>query len=394
MDSDLLIVSAIADEPFASDVASACGKTEDYSDILSLKTFLNGEFCPRFISDPTDQHPVGNKLSGRTVVLVSACSPHVSRNEATLRDLLVARAAKENGATRIVLLQPDLFFAAQDRGPRPAPQLGEPERSLDDLKRFDGQPSSSLLHAEMLRLAGVSSVFTVHTHSPATDRLYQSVFGEQYANLIPTEVFARYILDSDVTMSAAENGGVILCAPDQGAREFVREMVRLLELRCDGFLSFDKVRASAREVSLSVNADSASLLHDLNGREVMIFDDMIRSGVTIRESCRKLKEAGARRVVFFVTHFWSSREARENLNGPEIDEIVTTDCIPTILNRDQQGRLRRKLTVLKIAPWIASRMLEWLGCEDRQARDLPAYDVDMSSKNPRYTRRGDVKRSR
>jgi ribose-phosphate pyrophosphokinase len=74
---------------------------------------------------------------------------------------------------------------------------------------------------------------------------------------------------------------------------------------------------------------------------------------------------------------------RENLNSPHIDEILTLNTIPSILNRDSQGRLRKKLVVLKIERWIARFLLGYLGRGDSVVeRDF--YSVDMSSKNPRW----------
>jgi ribose-phosphate pyrophosphokinase len=96
-----------------------------------------------------------------------------------------------------------------------------------------------------------------------------------------------------------------------------------------------------------------------------------------------LKEAGAARVVFFVSHFYSSPEVRETLASPAIDEIVTTNTIPSILNRDMQGRLRRKLTVLKLEKWISQYIMNYLG-ELPNAQEGRSYTVDMSSKNPRW----------
>ena len=55
-------------------------------------------------------------------------------------------------------------------------------------------------------------------------------------------------------------------------------------------------------------------LEAIAGRDVIVFDDMVRTGNTVKECCRLLKEAGAERVVFFVTHFYSSPEVRESLN--------------------------------------------------------------------------------
>jgi ribose-phosphate pyrophosphokinase len=101
------------------------------------------------------------------------------------------------------------------------------------------------------------------------------------------------------------------------------------------------------------------------------------------ETCRVLKDAGAQRVVFFVTHFHSSRECRVNLNAKVLDEIVTTTTIPDILNRDVQGRLRHKMVVLQLSRWMCNYLLEILGRKDEQLAP-PLYTEDMSSKNPRW----------
>lgn len=115
---DVVIVSNSSDNPFAIDVAYAMGQHEDISDVISMKHFMNTEFCPRFISDEDDMQNIGNSLEGKTVVIVSTGNLVTSRQELAMHNLIIARAAKENGAKRVVLVEPDLFFSAQDRGPR------------------------------------------------------------------------------------------------------------------------------------------------------------------------------------------------------------------------------------------------------------------------------------
>jgi ribose-phosphate pyrophosphokinase len=110
---------------------------------------------------------------------------------------------------------------------------------------------------------------------------------------------------------------------------------------------------------------------------------MVRTGNTIMETCHVLKNAGANRIVFFVTHFYSSRECRVNLNDPVLDEIVTTSTIPEILNRDVQGRLRHKMVVLQLSRWICNYILSNLG-GNHLLLSPPLYTEDMSSKNPRW----------
>ena len=187
--SDVIIVGNFSDDPFAIDVAFDIGQSEDIADLISMKTFANGEFCPRFISDERDFENIGNKLNGKTVVIVSTANGFVSRQNLAMRTMLIARAAKENGAAKVMLVEPDLFYSAQDRGPRP--ELGKTSfvRDLVDLKKFDGQPFSAKLYAEMLKLAGVDSIVTVHNHSHSVSAYNEQMFEGRYYNLLPFEIY-------------------------------------------------------------------------------------------------------------------------------------------------------------------------------------------------------------
>ncbi|MBN2312198.1 MAG: ribose-phosphate pyrophosphokinase [Candidatus Hydrogenedentes bacterium] len=379
----VFIVGTESDNPFAIDIGTYCRQATDPADLLSLKTFANSEFCPRFISDEKDLTHIGRKLEGVIVVIVSTASSQLSRNELAWRTLLVARAAKDNGAEHVVLVEPDLFFSAQDRGPRA--EHGEVDFARDeaDYKKFDGQPFTSRLYAEMLALSGVDAVITVHNHSGSVQRLFQRCVKDAFLNLNPAEVFADYIRTSDVAPSLHSGGGLLVCAPDKGARQFAVEVHKELATPSAALLFIAKQRRSERDVSSFVDIESPSKYEDIAGKDVAVFDDMVRTGGTLKECCRVLKGAGAGRMLFFVTHFYSSPEVRENLACPDLDEIVTTNTIPCILNRDTQGRLRRKMTVLKVERWISQYVLEFL--------NLPAgppegrlYTVDMSSKNPRW----------
>jgi len=144
----------------------------------------------------------------------------------------------------------------------------------------------------------------------------------------------------------------------------------------------DKKRVGEREVSMSVSSRSECGIGELSGEDVIIFDDMVRTGTTIINCAELLRAGRPRRVCFCVTHFQPSDENRENLNSRLIDEILTTSTIPAILNRDSQGRLRRKLAVLKIGKFISRFILQMLGFDDGRFNE-DFYAVDMSSQNPR-----------
>jgi ribose-phosphate pyrophosphokinase len=376
---DLIIVGSASENTFVEDIAYHLNQHEDYLDIISLKEFLNTEFCPRFIIDEEDMSRVGRKLEARDVIIVSTSFSTLSRNELAMRNFLIARAAKDNGAERVILLEPDLFYSAQDRGPRAEHGITDYKRDAADFKKFDGQPFSARLYAELLKLAGVDEVVTVHIHSPSVERIFMDRFSGKFHNLKPSDVFAGYIRDSDIV----NVDRLVLCAPDEGASQFLDELHADLAIPGVPKIQLKKIRHDERDVEVEADPAYNEYLEQIQGKEVIVVDDMVRTGTTIAECCRLLNKYNPRRILFFVTHFYSSREGRDNMNEAVIDEIVSTSTIPTILNRDMQGRLRHKMVVLRIARWISSYILQMLD-SGSQGLKQPLYKEDMSSKNPRW----------
>ena len=379
----VIIVGNVSEDPFAIDVGHSFGQLADISDLISLKSFANGEFCPRFISDEHDLSAIGEQLRGDTVVIVSANSANYNRQSLAMQNFLIARAAKDNGAEKVVLVEPDLFFSAQDRGPKPEHGRTAHPRDIKDFKKFDGQPFSSNLYAQLLKTSGVDAVVTVHNHSKSVQDLFHSTFNGDFHNLLPTELYVDYLLDSDIVDPGPDGQNLVLCAPDKGAVDFVLRMQEGLGLPKAGVCIMTKERSGERKVEIKVASDSPTSLEELEGRDVVVFDDMVRTGSTIVNCCSVLRQARPRRVLFGVSHFYSSAEGRENMASPAIDEILTTNTLPTILNRDTQGRLRRKMVVLKIEKWIARFLFDYFDMpKDRLKGEF--YAVDMSSKNPRW----------
>jgi len=379
MDSPVIIGNA-SDNPFAIDIAHYFGQVVDISDIIALKDFQNTEFCPRFISDENDLEQVGGYLKNKTVIVASTSCTE-SRNAIAMRNLIIARAAKDNGSTDVTLIEPDLFYSCQDRGPQEGHSYFGEERSAKDRKKFDGQPFTAKLNAELLHLSGFTRVITIHNHSASTQALFSEAFDGKFHNLIPADLFAHYLSNSDIVDSEK----IVLCAPDKGAAPFVDMVKEELHINNPRVLKMDKSRSGERSISMEPSHVSEIRIEDVKGKDVVVFDDMVRTGTTIVECCKQIKEFGARRIIFCVTHFHSSPESREKLSSTYVDEIVTTNTIPSILNRDTQGRLRKKITVLKLERWIVRHIEAIFGKEVPDLDDdEDPYSVDMSSKNPRW----------
>ncbi|NQZ57532.1 MAG: ribose-phosphate pyrophosphokinase [Lentisphaeraceae bacterium] len=374
-----VVIGNTSDSPFAIDIAHYFGQTVDISDIIALKDFQNTEFCPRFISDEDDLDKVGNYLREK-IVIVASTSCKETRNATSMRNIIIGRAAKDNGAEEVVLVEPDLFYSCQDRGPREEHTFFKETRTVKDRKKFDGQAFTALLNAQLLKFSGFDRVFTVHNHSFSTQKLFSEEFNGKFHNLVPADLFAHYLVNSDIV----DPNNIVLCAPDKGAAAFVDLVKEELHITNPRILRMDKSRSGERSISMEPSHASEISIEDVKGRDVVVFDDMVRTGTTIVECCKQIKEYGARRIIFCVTHFHSSPESREKLSTPYVDEIVTTNTIPAILNRDTQGRLRKKITVLKLEKWIAAHIQKVLDIEQVVADDVDPYQVDMSSKNPRW----------
>ena len=155
-------------------------------------------------------------------------------------------------------------------------------------------------------------------------------------------------------------------------------------------VTFRKRRSGQRDVSLDLNEE----VELLKNRDVFILDDMVRTGGTVAANINALAESERCRpanMYFYSTHTYISAEARENLNSPFLNQFITTNTIPSVLNRDDQGRLRKKFMVLKIERWIGHAIKNCL-----EKRNLPEkiyninsvqdadsyYELDISSKNP------------
>jgi ribose-phosphate pyrophosphokinase len=376
---NVIIVGCVADNPFVEDMAQFLCQKEDYSDLISLKSFLNTEFCPRFIVNEEDWDNIGNKLKGKTVLIVSSSMGRFTRNDLAMRNFLIGRAAKDNGADRVVLLESDLYYSAQDRGPRKEHDIGIQDRSLEDYKKFDGQPFSARLYADLLEESGIDEIVTVHNHSNSVKAVFMDRLAGFYHNLEPFDVYAHYMRESDIV----DYDNLVLCAPDEGAVTFVRKVREALGKGDFPILIMDKERTTEREVEVTVSPRSEIPLKEIEGKHVAVVDDMVRTGKTVVEACRLLKDHSPAKITFFVTHFYSSQEGRINMNDPAIDEIVTTNTIPRILNRDSQGRLRHKMVVLRLEKWIANYIFS-LMAPNSPGLSGSLYREDMSSKNPRW----------
>ena len=291
--------------------------------------------------------------------------------------MILARAAKDNGAERVILVEPDLFYSAQDRGPRLMHGQTRYKRSHADLYKFNGQAFSAQLYAQLLKTSGVDEVVTIHNHSYSCGYEYKKIFGpDNFTNLSPHSLYHHFLCFSGIV----DPYNTILVAPDKGASEFTK----LTAEHAEPFLPiilYEKTRTDESTVSLRFSDKSQLSSGQIRGKDVVILDDMVRTGSTLLDCYNMLYKHSPRNIICIITHFYSSEEVKRNLSKAHFDQIVTTNTLPTILNRDKQGRLRKRITVLKINKWIAHYLQHRLHLHRKS--EEPFYIEDVSDKNPR-----------
>ncbi|MFO7656643.1 MAG: phosphoribosyltransferase family protein [Bacteroidales bacterium] len=373
-----IVIGNVFDNYFAIDVADFLEQKPNITDLVSLKVFANSEFCPRFtLNENSIDEKTGKSLSGKTVIIVSVHNDWISRNEIAMRNLILTRAAKDNNAERVILVEPDLLYSAQDRGPGKEQGQTKQNRTPYDYYKFDGQAFTARLYAQLLKIAGINTVITIHNHSYSCQHEYSKIFGNKgFINLFPDNLYHNYLCNSGIV----DVFNTVLVAPDEGAWEFVRFTAESAEPFFP-YIVFEKTRKDERSVSMKFSQKSQLSQNQIKGKDVVVLDDMVRTGSTIVNCCKLLKKYRPRKIIFAVTHFFSSDEIKRNLSGSCIDEIITTNTIPNILNRDHQGQLRKKMAVLKINKWIANYLNSYLKLGLNI--EYPLYKEDISDKNPR-----------
>jgi ribose-phosphate pyrophosphokinase len=223
---------------------------------------------------------------------------------------LMIDAAKRASAERITAVVPYYCYARQDWKDRPR------------------VPISARLVADLLEKSGADRILAMDLHSPQI----QGFFSVPMDNLTSVPVLQRHIgglkLDR-LTIVAPDAGGV------GRARHFARRMQA-------GLAIIDKRRPAP---------NVAQVLHvigDVEGRDVVIFDDMVDTAGTLVLSAEALKKEGARRVLAACTHAVLSGQAIEKIEKSPIENLIVTNTIP--LNAAAQAC--SKIVVLSVAKLI------------------------------------------
>ena len=262
--------------------------------LLNHRLFPDGETYIRF-PEP---------IQGKTVVLVQTTAPNPDRKLMQL--LFMVRTAKDMGAARIVAVIPYLAYARQD-------------------KRFlEGEALSFDIILGMLEFAGVNDTVLIDIHNEKAIEALMKRHEMRIHNLTAIYYLAEYMKDNSYQ-------GAYSLSPDLGRSELVEKVSQVMG---GGFAFFMKVRDRyTGKTTMKVKN------LDLDGKDVVIFDDIISSGGTMARAIQGLKEQGAGKVAAVCTHALPVPGANEKLKNAGADKIVATDTVESIYETVSVARL-------------------------------------------------------
>lgn len=275
-------------DKIAKSYGSEIGKT-------SVLEFSDGEIQPFF----------EESVRGCIVFIIQSTYPPA---ENLMELLLMIDAAKRASAIQVVAVIPYLGYARQDRKDKPRCSIG------------------AKLVADLLSAAGIDRIMTMDLHA---DQI-QGFFNVPVDHLYGSALFVPYIKSLNLDNLA-------IAAPDMGGTKRANAYARFLN--CEMVICY-KLRKKANVV------EEIRVIGDVEGKNIIIVDDMIDTAGTICLAAKLMKDEGALSIRVVGTHAVFSGPAYERIDKSPITEICVTDTIPLKDHSD-------KIKILSIADLFA-----------------------------------------
>jgi len=290
--SNYMLFSGTANEALSLEVAKYL---EMPLSPVTVKRFSDGEISVQ----------IAESVRGKDVYIVQpTCAP---ANANLMELLIMVDALKRSSAKSITAVVPYYGYARQDR--KAAPRV----------------PISAKLVANLMETAGITRMVTVDLHASQI----QGFFDIPVDNLYGAILFMDYI-------KAKNFPNPVIASPDVGgvarARYFAKE------------LSLDMVIIDKRREKANV-AEVMNIIGEVEGKDVILIDDMIDTAGTMMKGAAALKKLGATSVMACCTHPVLSGPAYERIEAGELDELVVANTIPL-------KQMSPKVKVLSTAPML------------------------------------------
>ena len=239
--------------------------------------FSDGEFQPSF----------EESVRGARVFIIGSTHP---TSENLMEMLLMIDAAKRASAKHITAVMPYFGWARQDRKDKPR------------------VPIAAKLVANLLETAGATRVITMDLHADQIQGFFEIPVDHLYASTI----FVPYIKSLNL-----EN--LCVASPDMGGSKRAHSYAK--------FLNSDVVICYKQRKKANV-IEKMELIGDVEGKNVVLVDDMVDTAGTLVKASEIMKEKGAVSVRAICTHAILSGNAVEKIENSLMEELIVTDSIP------------------------------------------------------------------
>ena len=244
---------------------------------VTIKEFSDGEMYVRY----------GESIRGTDLFITQSTHPS---GDNWIELLLMIDAAKRASAARITAVIPYFGYARQDRKDKPRVSI------------------AAKLMANMLSTAGVDRVLTMDLHAPQI----QGFFDMPVDHLYGSAVFIEYVRRLNLT-------NLVVVAPDVGAIKMARAYAKRLGAE---LAVIDKRRPQQNE------AEVMNIIGEVEGRNVLIMDDIVDTAGTLTSAANALRTAGALEIIAACTHPLLSGPAYQRIEDSALSKLVVTDTIP------------------------------------------------------------------
>ena len=239
--------------------------------------FSDGEFQPSF----------EESVRGARVFIIGSTHP---TSENLMEMLLMIDAAKRASAKHITAVMPYFGWARQDRKDKPR------------------VPIAAKLVANLLETAGATRMITMDLHADQIQGFFEIPVDHLYASTI----FVPYIKSLNL-----EN--LCVASPDMGGSKRAHSYAK--------FLNSDVVICYKQRKKANV-IEKMELIGDVEGKNVVLVDDMVDTAGTLVKASEIMKEKGAVSVRAICTHAILSGNAVEKIENSPMEELIVTDSIP------------------------------------------------------------------
>lgn len=257
-----------------------------------ISEYINVPLCGWDIIDFPNENiwvKLHGSVRGQDVFLIQSHARPVHRN---IMEMLIAiDCLKRDSAGRITVVAPYLAYSQSDQKTQPR------------------TPITARLLADMIEVAGADRWITLDLHAGQIQGFYK----------IPGDVLtARYILVDYFENMDLSNTTIV--TPDLGFAKGGRKFADDLGIP----LAF----VEKRRLGSDLRREALTLIGHVEGRDVLIVDDLVDTGGSMQQAVQVVKEHGAQDIYVAFTHPVLSEPAVERLAALPIKEIITTDTIP------------------------------------------------------------------